>query len=167
VTASAEAITLDRTFSFANEAMFTVVLQLRRVASDEPEDKEFVFRRWADWQFLIVALRRLQRAAELGATTPTGAKVITAALVQFRSQIPGLTTMRNVAEHIDSYAVDDPKRHHKSVDRWQLQVGQLSSDEYVWLGHTLNAAHVKATAEALFVAVRTAYRSLPPARVPA
>jgi hypothetical protein len=88
--------------------MWIVALQVRRVAEDDPVDSKFVFRRWADWQFLIVALRRLQRAAELAVTTPIGATFVAAALAQFRHKIPGLRTMRNVAEHIDSYAVDSP-----------------------------------------------------------
>lgn len=160
-----EAVTLERARSFANEAMYTVALQVRRLAADEPEDEKFIFRRWADWQLLVVALRRLQRAADLGSTTPIGAKVITPALARWRQEIPGLTTMRNIAEHIDSYAVDSPHRHDKQVDRRQLQVGQFSAEEFVWLGHTLNAAHVKTTAETLHGAVLTAYRSLPTAPV--
>jgi hypothetical protein len=155
-----EAVTLGRARTFANEAMFTVALQLRRVASDDPEDSVFVLRRWVDWQFLIVALRRLQRAAELAAKTPTGAKFVAPALTVFRREIPGLTTMRNVLEHFDSYALDDPDRRHKAVDRRRLQSGTLSGDHFVWLGHELHAEHVKATAEALYDAVRSANRSL-------
>jgi len=161
-----EAVTLERARSFANEAMWTVALQLRRVAEDDPADETFVFRRWADWQFLIVALRRLQRAAELAVTTATGDTFVAAPLDQFRQEIPGLTTMRNVAEHIESYAVDSPARHDKKISRTQLQVGQLSGEEFVWLGHTLKAHDVRKSAEALHAAVMDAYHSLPPARPP-
>jgi hypothetical protein len=72
--------------------------------------------------------------------------------------------MRNVAEHIDSYAVDSPSRKDKNISRAQLQVGQLSGEVFVWLGHTLNADDVRKSAEALHAAVMAAYHSLPPAR---
>lgn len=57
--------TAEDAFKLVNDAMWTVKLQLRRVRSSEPEDAEFAFRVMADTQFRLVALRRLQRAAEL------------------------------------------------------------------------------------------------------
>jgi hypothetical protein len=142
--------------------MFTVALQLRRVASDEPEDSVFVLRRWVDWQFLIVALRRLERAALLAAKTPTGARFVDPALSAFRREIPGLTTMRNILEHFDDYSLDAGR--NTAIGRRQLQSGTLSGEQFLWLGHTLEADHVKATAEALYESVRSAVRRLP--RVP-
>ena len=65
-----DAAILERARSLATEAISTVALQRRRPRSTEPEDGVFVFRWWADLQFLIVALRRLRRAAQLAARTP-------------------------------------------------------------------------------------------------
>jgi hypothetical protein len=43
---------VERALSLANDAMFTVKLQHRRLRTDEPEDEVFFFRRSADFQFL-------------------------------------------------------------------------------------------------------------------
>src|SRR5438105_1232151 len=102
--------------------MHTVALQVRRLSTTEPEDETFVGRWWADLQFLIVALRRLRRAAELALRADSRGGSVAAAIEAFDARLPGLLVMRNVGEHIDSYALDDPKRHHSEIDRRQLQV---------------------------------------------
>jgi hypothetical protein len=66
-----EAATLERAFSLVNEAMHTVALQRRRLATEEPEDRDFPMRRWADWEFFISALWRLRRRAQIAAGPPT------------------------------------------------------------------------------------------------
>src|SRR5579859_2833960 len=58
MTGPSDAAILERAKSLSNEACFTVSLQHRRLRTTEPEDQVFVFRWWADLQFLIVALRR-------------------------------------------------------------------------------------------------------------
>ena len=138
--------------------MFTIALQVRRLDSLEPEDENFVFRKLADWEFLIVSLYRLQRAAEIATATERGVTKVIPALVQFRKRVPGLKTMRDVSEHFDEYALDNNKRHRKEIDRTQLEVG-LNSESFVWLGHELNAAVAKRAAEELFSAVRDLYRT--------
>ena len=60
------AATYERARRLANIAVWTAQLQRRRLATDEPEDSEFLFRRWADFQFLIVALTRVRRAGSCG-----------------------------------------------------------------------------------------------------
>ena len=60
----------ERARRLANQALWTVDLQRRRLNSDEPEDDKFVLRKWSDFHFLIVALTRLRRAAELAARVP-------------------------------------------------------------------------------------------------
>ena len=145
---------LERAFSLANEAMFTVALQRRRVTSTEPEDDTFVFRWWADLQFLVVALRRLRRAAELGRRVPAGAKDLSAALKAFDVALPMLPLMRNVGEHIDDYALDNGR--HKDISRRSLQVGAWDGATYTWLGASLNVENARAAAETLHAAVRAA-----------
>src|SRR5579863_6901255 len=104
---------LERSLSLANVAMFSVSLQRRRVRSIEPEDEAFVFRWWADLQFLVVALWRLRRIVTLASCVPQVSVGLLSALKEFDNALPGLSTMRNVGEHLDSYAVDDKKRRHK------------------------------------------------------
>jgi hypothetical protein len=149
---------LERAFSLANEAMFTVALQRGRVRGTEPEDESFVFRWWADLQFLIVALRRLRRAAELARRVPAAAGDVAAALKAFDVALPMLPMMRNVGEHIDDYALDRGRDKH--VSRQALQVGAWDGRTYSWLGESLNVDVAHAAAEGLWSAVRAALTSV-------
>jgi hypothetical protein len=85
-----ETATYERAIRLANIAVFTVDLQCRRLNSDEPEDGEFIFRKWADFHFLVVALTRLRRAAELDVKVKSIKSNIRAALQEFDSAIPNL-----------------------------------------------------------------------------
>lgn len=97
-----EAATTERAASLVNEAMFAVALQRRRIRSDEPEDKEFVFRRWADLQFSILVLRRLRRAVELARQAPTASASLTHALNEFDRRLPMLSMMDQFARNVSS-----------------------------------------------------------------
>src|SRR6185503_12268591 len=50
-TRPSDAAILERASSLASEAMWTFAMQIRRLRSKEPEDKEFSLRWWADLQF--------------------------------------------------------------------------------------------------------------------
>ncbi len=84
-----------------------------------------------------MSLYRLQRAAQIATATERGVTEVIPALVQFRKQVPGLKTMRDVGEHFDDYALDHHERHRKEIDRTQLEVGRFHSESFVWLGHEL------------------------------
>lgn len=147
---------LERSKSLCNQACWTISLQRRRLDSVEPEDEDFLFRPWADFQFLIVALRRLRRAAELGRQVALVRRHVTAAIRDFDRALPYLAKMRNVGEHVDDYASDRPNRKHADVDRKQLQVGARHGALFEWLGHTVDIFAAEDAAGRLFGAVRTA-----------
>ena len=116
----------------------------------------FILRWWADLQFLIVALSRLRRSAQIAQSVATASAAIESAIREFDQALPCLKTMRNIGEHVESYAVDDPKRHNKSVSHSQLQVGQWDGTVYVWLGESLNIDVALDAAQKLLGAVRGA-----------
>ncbi|MFI5300451.1 MAG: hypothetical protein ACHREM_20380 [Polyangiales bacterium] len=149
---------LDRAASLINEAVYTVALQRRRLGSSEPEDENFVMRPWADMQFLIIALRRVRRAAELAKRVGEVRAEIEQAIVAFDAAVPSLPLMRNVGEHIDAYSADAPQRHVTSVSRSEIAVGSWSPDEFNWLGHRLDIAAGMLAAEALRDVVFKAHR---------
>jgi hypothetical protein len=153
------AATYERARRLANRAVWTVALQRRRLRTDEPEDGEFVFRRWEDFQFLIVALTRLRRAAVLAATVQLIRSDILAALAEFDVTLPMLTKMRNVAEHFDDYAVD--KGRDRSVRRGSLEVGAFGEIEFDWLGHVINADVALKAARQLFQTIVRVQSSFP------
>lgn len=51
---------------------------------------------WTDLQFMIVALRRLRRAAELATRSTPAAHQVRAALAAFDAALPSLKTLRNI-----------------------------------------------------------------------
>jgi hypothetical protein len=148
---------IERAFSLANEAMFTVALQVRRLRSSEPEDETFVFRWWADLQFLIVALRRLRRIANLSLKLSTWDDRLRDACRKFDATLEGLNVMRNVGEHLDDYASDAGWK--KSIGRRQLQVGSWDGTTYTWLDRKLNVDVARAATEKLFDAIRALNRA--------
>lgn len=160
MTGPSDAAILERAKRLCNEACFTVSLQHRRLRTTEPEDQVFVFRWWADLQFLIVALRRMRRSAELAGRVPVVSKVIAQAIGEFDRTLPDLAKMRNIGEHIDDYAVDAPKRRYADIDRRHLQVGTWDGKVYRWIGE-LDIDVALEAAERLFGAVREAILIFP------
>jgi hypothetical protein len=155
-----DAATIERSHSLANEAIHMIALQRRRLQAAEPEDETFVFRRWADFQFFIVSLRRLRRAALLAARPRAGKAGIETAISEFDESLPGLQKMRNVGEHVDEYAVEGGR--DRSVSRRALQVGSFDAATFEWLGERLDADDALAAAERLYGAIkdtRSAYRA--------
>jgi hypothetical protein len=146
--------TITRAASLANEAVFAIALQCRRLRSTEPEDAEFVMRWWADAQFLVVMLRRLRRTAELAMKVPRAREEVEQALSEFDRSVPAVRKMRDVGEHIDEYALDQGR--NKSVSRRALQVGSWDGTTLTWLGDSLTADEALASAEALVAAIRRA-----------
>jgi hypothetical protein len=122
----------------------------------EPEDGNFVLRRWADFDFLIVALTRLRQAARLAAKVPQLQASLDTALVQFDEALPNLKKMRDVAEHIDDYALDEGRQ--KAVARQSLEVSTMEADgpTLCWLQARLNARDASQASRALFTAVKEA-----------
>jgi len=145
------AATIDRAFNLANEAMFTIAMQCRRLRCVEPEDHDFILRWWADLQFLLIVLHRLRIAANV-ARKARGVS-IDADIKKFDEALPHLKIMRDVGEHVDVYAVDSSKRHNKEVSRRAVQMGTWDGVTFSWLGRDLNIDTARAAAEALFFAV--------------
>jgi hypothetical protein len=136
--------------------MWSIEVQCRRLEAVEPEDAEFVLRRWADFDFLIVALTRLRRAAWLAVKIPQLQASLDTALVQFDKALPDLKKMRDVAEHIDDYALDRGRQN--AVPRQLLEVSTMEADgpTLCWLQSRLNAREASHASRALFAALKEA-----------
>ena len=133
--------------------MFAVDLQVRRLQSTEPEDGRFIFRKWFDFDSLVVALTRLHRAAALAASIPAIATPIKAALTGFDTALPNLKRLRDVAEHFDDYALDTGRI--QAVSRKDLEVSSIHGDGPTlnWLGVQLNASDAREAASQLLTAI--------------
>ena len=128
--------------------MFTIALQRRRLRSTEPEDATFTFRWRADLQFFVVALTRLRSAAK--AFRKARWVKIDEAITRFDEALPSLLLMRDVAEHIDEYAVDSSKRLRKHVQRFELAVFQWNGSTFKWLGTDFDIGAASEAAKELF-----------------
>lgn len=148
------ASTFERALSFASEACYTILLQHRRLRTVEPEDDVFLFRWWADLQFMIVALRRLRRAVELASSVSRIESELRQAIAEFDQSLPHITRMRNVEEHIDDYALDSSRRRYKGITRQNLQVGTWDGITFTWLDGKLNVDDARHAAEVLFERLR-------------
>lgn len=148
------AATYERARRLASIAIWAVQLQSRRLRAAEPEDADFVLRKWADFDFMVVALVRLRRAARLAAQVPELESSLLAAIETFDSTLPGLKRFRNVAEHIDDYAVD--RGREQSVGRQSLEVSSFDAEGPTlhWLGSALNATEALQLSERLFAAIK-------------
>ncbi|UTA70173.1 hypothetical protein [Emticicia sp. 21SJ11W-3] len=147
---------LERAVSLCNIAMFTIDLQLRRLNSEEPEDRVFLYRQFADLHFMIVALIRLRRAAIIATNITDVSTKIKEAISSFDKALYMLKDMRDVQEHIDEYAIN--KGNLKKIDRTQLQVGVLTNNTiYEWLGKTFDANIARSEAVKLYEAVKKAF----------
>jgi hypothetical protein len=133
---------LDRSRSYANLAVWTISLQIRRISQDTPEDEDFIFRRWADYQFLIVALRRLRRAVEISLKVGAVSEEVGKALKLFDERTSFTKIFRDVEEHIDNYVLNHDKKHHKNIEAGQLQVAAIGYDKLEWLGYELSVDEV-------------------------
>jgi hypothetical protein len=145
---------LERAVSFATEAMFTLDLQWRRIHTDEPEDARFPMRIWSDLSFFIVTLQRLRRSATLAYSVAAAAAILRQVLADFDHGVPMLKVMRDVGEHIDDYALESGRRHHRHITRAFVQVAQWDGTAYTWLGVTLNLSEARAAAQALYEAIQ-------------
>jgi hypothetical protein len=142
----------ERARRLANQALWTIDLQRRRLSSDEPEDDKFVLRKWSDFHFLIVALTRLRRAAELAAKVPVMSERMREALEIFDSTVPHLKKMRDVAEHIDDYAVD--RGRDRSISRKSLEVASSDGETWEWLGFEIDGGKALSASVSLFGALK-------------
>lgn len=145
---------LHRAYSFANEA--TIAVDLQRSRTRPPSNPTA---QWIDLHFIVVALWRLRRAANLASQVPRVRDQIQAALALFDSALPDLRDMRDAAEHIDDRALSKPpRRGRQAISRFELQSGSWSpADEtWTWAGRTLDVKAANAAAMSLLLALRSA-----------
>lgn len=154
-TKATAAATYERARRLANVSMFAIDLQVRRVRSMEPEENGgFIFRKWFDFDMLVVALTRLRRAAGLAASIPEIKASMMSALKEFDSALPSLKRFRDVAEHFDDYAVD--RGRLRTVERKDLEVSSIQGETVEWLGLRLKASSALTAAARLFEAIQAA-----------
>ena len=134
--------------SLANIAVWSVELQIHRLKAEETEIPDFVMQPVVDFHFLVIALTRLRKAAELAAKTTD----ISAALKEFDETLPDLKKIRNVLEHIDEYRLGEGR--NKNVKANELQTVILNHDQIFWSGYEINPVKALQASDRLFNAIK-------------
>jgi hypothetical protein len=142
------AATYERARRLANQSLWTIDLQRRRLSSTEPEDEKFILGKWSDFHFFIVALTRLRRASELAAKVSPINQKLRAALIAFDTELPHLKKLRDVAEHIDDFAIDGGK--DKNISRKSLEVAVCDGEKWQWLGFEIDIGKAFSASVRLF-----------------
>ena len=120
--------------SLAKEWMLAVDRQVARLRDSD------VFSWSTDIHFLVVALRRLQRAAILGMKVPAAHDIINDAIERFEAALPGYVVMRNASEHLDDYVMGRGREEKvnglwvQNVRRQSLQSGSFDGTTFEWVG---------------------------------
>lgn len=153
-----DAATYERARRLANLALWTVALQRRRLDSTEPEDKEFPLRMWMDFHFFVVALSRLRRSVALALKIGALKSKMKDALWDFDLSLPHLKIMRDVAEHIDDYAIDAGRI--PTISRKSLEISSRNGGTWQWLGFATNTESAFVAAIRLFDALKSASNDL-------
>lgn len=147
-----DAATYERARRLANVALWTSAIQRRRLSTEEPEDAKFPLRARVDFDLFVVALSRLRRAAVLALKVGSIKPKMKDALGKFDAAVPHLKTMRDVAEHIDDYAIDSGR--DSTISRRELEVSIRTGDTWEWLGHTIEVEKAFVAAVHLFEALK-------------
>ena len=133
--------------SLANIAVWSVILQVKRLETSDTENSDFVQQPLADFHFLISALTRLRNAAELISKVAP----LSSAIEKFDTALPDLKNIRNILEHIDDYRLGDG--HNKNVKITDLQT-YCFGETIEWLGYKLNLNDAKKSSEVLFESIK-------------
>jgi len=134
----------------ANRAMWTIELQLRRLDSKNLEIEAFEQQALADFQFLLIALDRLEKSANL----VNSAVDISEDLNMFCERMPWLRKLRNAQEHIDEY--QQGKGRDRSIDIAGLHVFHFGQNEIHWLDEKIDLNNILSTSNQLFGAIKMA-----------
>lgn len=133
--------------SLANIACWAIELQVERLQREEPEIDDFVLQNVVDFHFLVTAISRLRRAADLACK----AVDISDQIRDFDKAVDGWRKMRNALEHIDDYW------RHEGRDK-SIEPGALPVFEFGpvirWLDTELDLDVCKRASSALFQAIK-------------
>lgn len=137
----------DEARALASNACWSVDLQMLRLKRGKVEISDFQQQPIADFLFLLTAISRLRRAADLASNVVD----LKDDIESFDRSIPGWRKMRNAMEHIDDYW-----RHlgrDSSVAPGQLPVFGFGDDNIQWLDGEISLSGVQDQCTRLFSAI--------------
>lgn len=129
-----------------NVACWAIELQVNRLECNEPEISEFVLQQVVDFHFLVTAIARLRKAADLACR----ASDISDQIKAFDDAVPDWRQMRNALEHVDEYWQNKGQNKAiQSADLATISFGPVIE----WIGLELNLRETLTAAHTLFRAI--------------
>ena len=143
----------ERVRHLANVAVWSINLQARRIRDSEPEDAQFVFRRWMDYHYLIIALSRLRETAQHLLSIVALKDKMQPSIEHFEAEFPWLRDLRNVVAHFDEYPIGKGK--NKELRKEGMEVATIGTDCLRWLNFEIRPEQAVKEGAALFHAIQT------------
>ena len=140
----------EKARSLANIACFSIELQIHRLRKGEPEIPEFVMQPVADFHFLLTAIKRLHRAANLANNAID--RKLSSQIKEFGQSLPDWEKIRNTMEHIDGRWQNGKSKFPAS--KRELPGFSFSDDLVEWCGVKLNLETVMQASSRLFQAIQ-------------
>ena len=148
----------DDALIVANNFVFSVAMQISRIREKRADVEPFVMRRFVDLEFLVVALTRLRRAANVINLFPYTETKLSQAMEKYDKRLSGLKQLRNITEHYDDYLLK--KCRNKKIDLKAIRSGYMtkciSYDSVEWMDFRLDLDECLAAAEELEISMKAA-----------
>ena len=148
----------DDALIVANYFVFAVELQISRVREERVDVEPFVMRPFVDLEFLLVALTRLRRAANVINLFPYTETKLSQAIEKFDKRLSGLKQLRNITEHYDEYLLKIDRG--KNIDLKTIRSGYMtkcmSYDSVEWMDFRLDLDECLAAAKELYISMKSA-----------
>jgi hypothetical protein len=148
-----DAYIYERVRHLANVAVWSIDLQVRRIKESDTADGQFIFRRWMDYHFLIVALSRLLLTTKQLLVITELKPQIEPSIQKFEAAFPWLRDLRNVVAHFDEYPIGKGK--NKKMMREGTEVAIMSEEQLSWLGFEIRPQDALIESASLFKAVQS------------
>ena len=143
----------------ANIYVHAVAMQISRVRQEVSGSDRFVMRQFVDFEFLLVTLVRLKRAAcAIKKEVPVAREAMQQAIKEYDKRLPALKDLRDITEHYDDYLLKQGRI--SNVDRSKLLTKIMSPESIDWMGYSMNLNESMAAAEALFQEIKAVEKAI-------
>ena len=148
----------DDALIVAKNFEFAVVMQISRVREERADVEPFVMRSFVDLEFLLVALTRLRRAANVINSFPYTETKLSQAMEKYDRRLSGLKQLRNITEHYDDYLLkkDRGKIINLKLIRSGYMTKCMSYDCVEWMDFKLDLDECQAASEELYTSMKAA-----------
>ncbi len=151
----------------ANFYVHAVAMQISRVRQEVSASDQFAMRPFVDFEFLLVTLVRLKRAACAIRKIPCAREAMQQAIKEYDKRLPALKNLRDITEHYDAYLLKkgqisraDREGLLAKTIREGLLTKTMSPESVDWMGYRMNLSESMAAAETLFQKIKAVEKAI-------